>query len=119
MEKVNLKDKFKLIDDYWSPALVGELNGQGVKLAKFKGEFPKHQHDNEDELFLVIKGKCCLELDEKTIELNQGELFIVPKGTTHRPYAVEEAHVLMFEPMTTLNTGSADNEFTKRDLKTI
>ncbi len=119
MQKVNLEDKFKLIKGYWSPALIGELNGQGVKIAKFKGEFPKHQHDNEDELFLVVKGQCFLELDEKTIELNEGELFIVPKGTTHRPYAVEEAHVLMFEPMSTLNTGNTENEYTKKVLKTI
>ena len=119
MQKVNLEEKFKLIKDYWSPAKVGELNGQGVKIAKFKGEFPKHQHDNEDELFLVVKGQCFLELDEKTIELNEGELFIVQKGTTHRPYAIEEAHVLMFEPMSTLNTGNTENEYTKRALKTI
>lgn len=119
MKKINLNDKFGLITDFWSPALIGELNGQAVKIAKFKGEFPMHHHENEDELFLVIKGQCFLELENKTVELNEGEMCIVPKGTAHRPYAIEEAHVLMFEPISTLNTGNIENEYTKRDLKKI
>ncbi|MDH5367307.1 MAG: cupin domain-containing protein [Cyclobacteriaceae bacterium] len=119
MEKINLKDKFNLITDFWSPALIGELNDQAVKIAKFKGEFPMHHHENEDELFLVIKGKCFLETENKTVELNVGEMCIVPKGMAHRPYSTEEAHVLMFEPLSTINTGNIENEYTKRDLKKI
>ncbi|MDH5476158.1 MAG: cupin domain-containing protein [Cyclobacteriaceae bacterium] len=119
MEKINLNDKFKLITDYWSPACIGELNGQAVKIAKFKGTFPMHHHENEDELFFVIKGQCFLELENKTIELNEGEMYIVPKGIDHRPYAKEEAHVVMFEPNDTLNTGNLDNEYTQKDVKKI
>lgn len=116
MKKVNLAEKFSLINEYWSPKIIGALNGQEVKIAKFKGEFPRHNHENEDELFLVIEGQCYLKLDNETVELNKGELFIMPRGTEHRPYAIEEAHVLMFEPESTLNTGNLNNEFTKIDL---
>jgi mannose-6-phosphate isomerase-like protein (cupin superfamily) len=119
MDKVNLADKFLLIEEYWSPKIIGALNGQEVKIAKFKGEFPKHHHENEDELFMVIEGQCFIELDDKTVELNKGELFIVPKGTEHRPYAIEEAHVLMFEPANTLNTGNLNNEYTKNNLEQL
>ena len=119
MKKVNLAEKFSLIDEYWSPKIVGALNGQEVKIAKFKGEFPRHHHQHEDELFLVIEGQCYLELDNKTVELNKGELFIVPKGMKHRPYAINEAHVLLFEPASTLNTGNINNEFTKNDLEKL
>ena len=119
MKKVNLSEKFKKVTEYWSPAIVGELNGQAIKIAKFKGEFPKHHHENEDELFLVIEGQCFIELNEQTIQLNRGELFIVPRGTEHRPYAIDEAHVLMFEPKSTLNTGNINNEYTKNKLEKI
>jgi len=119
MEKVILSEKFRKITEHWSPVIVGELNGQMVKIAKFKGEFPMHHHENEDELFMVIEEKCFIELDNRTIELNKNELFIVPKGTKHRPFAPEEAQVLMFEPASTLNTGNEVNEFTKRDLERI
>ena len=107
MDKVNLEKKFDLFNDYWSPKIVGELNGQYVKLAKLKGEFMRHHHDDEDELFLVVKGQLTIELRDKDIVLKKGEFFIVPRGVEHRPVAEEEAQVLLFEPKSTLNTGSA------------
>ena len=107
MDKVNLEEKFDLFNDYWSPKIVGELNGQYVKLAKLKGEFMWHHHDDEDELFLVVKGQLTIELRDKDIVLKEGEFFIVPRGVEHRPVAEEEAQVLLFEPKSTLNTGSA------------
>ena len=119
MKKANLAEKFDLISDYWSPHIVGELNGQAVKIAKVRGEFPRHQHDGEDELFMLIKGQFFIELDDQTVELNEGELLIVPKGVPHRPYAPEEAHIMMFEPLSTVNTGDVENEYTKKDLKKI
>ena len=119
MDKVNINQKFSLFNEYWSPKIVGELNGQYVKLAKFKGEFIWHKHDNEDEMFYVISGKFNMELRDKIIELNEGEFFIVPKGAEHRPVADEEAEVMLFEPKTTQNTGNVNNEFTKNDLQKI
>ena len=119
MDKVNINQKFSLFNEYWSPKIVGELNGQYVKLAKFKGEFIWHKHDNEDEMFYVISGKFKIELRDKLIELNEGEFFIVPKGAEHRPVADEEAEVMLFEPKTTQNTGNVNNEFTKNDLQKI
>lgn len=119
MNKVNLAEKFSLIDEYWSPRIVGELNGQQVKLAKLKGEFIWHQHENEDELFYVVKGSLTIELDGGSVELNKGDFFIVPKGVKHRPVAKEEAWVLLFEPASTLNTGDIRNERTKVDLSWI
>ena len=119
MEKVNLPEKFDLVNEYWSPKIAGELNGQHVKLVKFKGPFTWHHHENEDELFLVIKGSFVMELRDKNIELKEGEFLIVPRGVEHRPNAAEEAEVLLFEPAATLNTGNTENEFTKRNLKTI
>ena len=119
MEKVNLADKFKLFDEYWSPKLVGELNGQHVKIVKLRGEFIWHQHEGEDEFFMVIKGRLTIRLREKEVVLEEGEFFIVPRGVEHMPVAEQEAHVLIFEPISTLNTGNVRNERTKEDLETI
>ena len=119
MEKVNLHQKLSLFSEHWSPKIVGELNGQHVKLAKLKGEFVWHKHDNEDELFFVIKGSLKMEYRDKTITVNENEFLIVPRGVEHRPVADEEVSVMLFEPSTTLNTGDAQSELTKRDLDTI
>ncbi len=119
MEKVNLLEKFGSFSSYWDPKIVGELNGQQVKLVKFAGEFVWHQHENEDELFMVIKGNFVMELRNKTITLNEGELLIVPKGVEHKPVANSEVWVLLFEPASTLNTGNITNEKTKTKLERI
>lgn len=109
---VNLAEKLSEIQDYWNPRIAGELNGQHVKLAKVRGEFVWHRHQNEDELFLVLKGVLDLELRDGTVTLRPGEFFIVPRGVEHRPVAEEEVHLLMFEPASTLNTGNVRNERT-------
>lgn len=119
MEKVNVSEKFSLIDQYWDPRIAGELNGQMVKLVKFKGPFTWHKHDHEDEMFLVVRGSFNMELRDKTIALNPGEFLIVPKGVEHRPHAMEECEVMLFEPSTTLNTGDQRNAFTKDKLQSI
>jgi mannose-6-phosphate isomerase-like protein (cupin superfamily) len=119
MQKVNLTDKLSQIHDYWNPRIAGELNGQQVKLVKFKGEFVWHKHDHEDEMFLVVKGKFQMELRDKTIELNEGEFLIVSKGVEHRPVAEEEVSVMLFEPASTLNTGDQKGELTKENLEKI
>lgn len=112
MDKVNLSDKLALFHEHWQPRIVGELNGQQVKLAKLQGEFIWHQHDHEDEMFLVIKGALTLELRDRNVVLNEGEFFIVPRGVEHRPVAADEVHVMLFEPATTINTGAIVNERT-------
>lgn len=112
MEKVNLRDKLARFTDHWSPKVVGELNGQQVKLVKFAGEFVWHRHDREDELFLVIQGRFRMEFRDRHVWLEEGEFVIVPRGVEHRPVADEEAHVLLFEPASTLNTGNVQNERT-------
>lgn len=119
MEKVNLLEKFGLFNDHWNPRVAGELNGQQVKLAKLAGEFVWHKHEQEDELFLVVKGRFEMELRERTIELAEGEFLIVPRGVEHRPVAKEEVWILLFEPASTLNTGNVENERTRRTLDTI
>ncbi len=119
MDKVNLAEKLALFSEHWSPKVVGELNGQHVKLVKFKGAFVWHKHDNEDEMFLVIKGNFRMEYRDKTITLNENEFLIVPKGVEHRPVADEEVCVMLFEPATTLNTGDAESELTKHTLEHI
>jgi mannose-6-phosphate isomerase-like protein (cupin superfamily) len=119
MEKINLLQKFELIEDYWNPRVAGQLNGQEVKLVKFIGEFIWHHHDQEDELFLVVKGSFNMELRDQTIELNEGEMLIVPRGVEHRPVAKEEVWVLLFEPASTLNTGNLVNERTRKELSRI
>lgn len=113
MEKVNLAEKFALVTEHWRPKVVGELNGQEIKLVKFCGAFPWHHHEREDEMFLALKGKFRLEFRDKTIELNAGEFVIVPRGVEHRPVADEEVEVLLFEPANVKNTGNiTDEKFT-------
>lgn len=119
MEKVNLNHKFGLFSEHWTPKIAGELNGQQVKLAKLQGEFVWHKHDLEDELFFVVKGRLKMELREKTIIIEENEFLIVPKGIEHRPVAVEEVWVMLFEPASTLNTGNAGSDLTKRQLDWI
>ncbi len=119
MDKVNIHQKLSLFTEYWSPKIVGELNGQQVKLVKFKGEFVWHKHDNEDELFYVVQGTFNMEYRNKTITINENEFLIVPKGIEHRPVAEQEVAVMLFEPATTLNTGNAISDLTKHNLPTI
>jgi mannose-6-phosphate isomerase-like protein (cupin superfamily) len=119
MEKINLEKKLGSFSDHWNPRVIGELNGQYVKLGKFKGEFVWHSHEHEDELFLVLKGSFRMELRDKTIELREGEIFIVPRGVEHRPVADEEVAVLLFEPVSTINTGNVRTELTRENLEKI
>ncbi|MFI8714628.1 cupin domain-containing protein [Brevibacillus brevis] len=119
MEKVNVAEKFSLFHEYWSPKIAGEINDSYVKLVKLKGEFVWHQHENEDEMFFVVKGKLLIKFRDKDVWLNEGEFLIVPKGVEHMPVAEEEVHVLLLEPKTTLNTGDQVNEKTVTDLETI
>jgi mannose-6-phosphate isomerase-like protein (cupin superfamily) len=108
--KVNLAEKFALINEHWRPKVVGELNGQEVKLVKFQGEFPWHHHENEDEMFMAMKGNFRIEFRDKTVELNEGEFVIVPRGVEHRPIAENEVEVLLFEPKNVLNTGNITDD---------
>lgn len=119
IKKVNLENKFGLFSDYWSPKIVGELNDSYVKIAKFSGEFTWHHHDNEDELFLVIRGKLLMRLRDQDIEVNEGEFVIIPKGVEHMPVANEEAHILLIEPKGTVSTGNVTEGRTKRELDVI
>jgi mannose-6-phosphate isomerase-like protein (cupin superfamily) len=119
MNKVNLTEKLSLFAEHWKPKIVGELNGQQVKLGKFLGPFVWHFHENEDELFLVVKGKFRMEFRDRHVWLEEGEMIIVPRGVEHRPVADEEAHVLLFEPATTLNTGNVRNDRTVPVLEKI
>jgi mannose-6-phosphate isomerase-like protein (cupin superfamily) len=119
VHKVNIQEKLSLFHDHWSPRIVGELNGQHVKLVKLQGEFVWHKHDREDELFLVIKGRFRMEYRDRQVWLEEGEFVIVPRGVEHRPVAPEEVHVLLFEPAGTLNTGDARDERTVRELERI
>lgn len=116
---VNLKEKFDTFNDYWSPKIVGELNNQLVKAAKFKGEFTMHQHENEDELFFVIDGTLYIETEKEVLTINPGEFVVMPRGVYHKPFAKEEVKVLLFEPNTTLNTGNITNDYTVSDLEKI
>jgi mannose-6-phosphate isomerase-like protein (cupin superfamily) len=112
VEKVNLAEKFSLFQDYWQPHVVGDLNGQQVRLVKFEGEFVWHHHEQEDEMFLVVKGSFEMEFRDRTVTLREGEFIIVPRGVEHRPVAAREVHVLLFEPASVLNTGNVQNERT-------
>jgi mannose-6-phosphate isomerase-like protein (cupin superfamily) len=115
MRKVNLLEKLSRIARVWSPTVVGELNGQYVKLAKFEGEYVWHKHDAEDELFYVIDGRLNIELRDRTVELTPGEFFVVPHGVEHKPVALPRADVMLFEPATTVNTGDAPaNQWTRQ-----
>lgn len=119
MGKVNLAEKFATFDDHWSPKVVGQINDFHVKLVKLKGEFVWHRHDDEDELFLVVKGRLRIRLRDGEVVLEEGEFYIVPRRTEHLPIAEEECQILLLEPATTLNTGNVVNERTVRALERI
>ncbi len=119
IEKTNLAQKFGLFEEYWSPRIAGELNDSYVKLAKLKGEFVWHQHEHEDELFLVVKGHLTIKLRDRDIELYPGEFVIIPQGVEHLPVAAEEVHVVLLEPKSTLNTGNVQDERTVSDLEWV
>jgi mannose-6-phosphate isomerase-like protein (cupin superfamily) len=121
MNKINLLQKLSLINDHWNPRIIGELNGQYLKLVKFKGPFTWHHHETEDEMFLVVKGRFRMEYRDgdqaspaaqRDVWLEEGEFIVVPRGVEHRPVADEEAEVLLFEPASTLNTGNVEDKFT-------
>jgi mannose-6-phosphate isomerase-like protein (cupin superfamily) len=119
MEKVNLSEKLGQFTELWSPKIVGELNGQLVKLVKVKGEFVWHHHDAEDELFLVLRGRLAMHLRDGVVPIHEGEFFIVPRGVEHKPVAEEETHILLFEPASTLNTGNVRSERTREKLERL
>ena len=119
MDKVNLAEKLARVNEYWSPKIVGELNGQQVKLVKFMGEFVWHHHDEEDELFYVVKGRFRMEFRDRSVDVAAGEFLIVPRGVEHRPVAEHEVEVMLFEPATTLNTGNVRNERTVEVLERL
>lgn len=113
MDKVNINEKFSLFSELWQPRIVAELNGQYVKLARLKGEFIWHQHESEDEMFMVIKGQLTIKLRDRDIVLNAGEFFVIPRGVEHLPVAQEEVQVMLFEPQSVINTGNIKNEKTQ------
>jgi mannose-6-phosphate isomerase-like protein (cupin superfamily) len=140
MNKINLTQKLALFSDYWQPHIIGELNGQLVKLVKFRGPFTWHHHEHEDELFMVVQGRFRMEFSDlgvgsgadrksavegekvnhqRELWIEEGEMIIIPRGTEHCPVADEECHVLLFEPASTLNTGNVENYLTAKNLKRI
>jgi mannose-6-phosphate isomerase-like protein (cupin superfamily) len=123
MDKINLAQKLSLFEDHWNPRIAGELNGQHLKLVKFKGPFTWHHHENEDEMFLVVKGRFRMDYREegrdREVWIEEGEFIVVPRGVEHRPVADEVCHVLLFEPATTLNTGNVEDSFTRKQLERI
>ena len=119
LNKVNLRERLSRIPDHWNPRIVGELNGQHVKLAKIAGEFVWHHHAEEDELFLVLHGRLTMEFRDREVVLEPGDVLVVPRGVEHRPVADEETHILMFEPAGTLNTGNIRNERTRERLERL
>jgi mannose-6-phosphate isomerase-like protein (cupin superfamily) len=118
-DKVNIAEKLSLFDEYWSPKIVGELNGQYVKLVKFSGEFVWHHHEDEDEMFLVVDGRFRMEFRDREVWVERGEFIVVPRGVEHRPVAEEEASVMLFEPASTLNTGNVTGSMTVAELERI
>lgn len=119
IEKVNLSEKFKLFDEHWSPKIAGEVNDSYVKLVKLHGEFVWHKHEDEDEMFLVVKGEIVIRLRDGEVRLGEGEFVVIPRGVEHKPVADSEAHVLLFEPKTVLNTGDVVEGRTRRVLERI
>jgi mannose-6-phosphate isomerase-like protein (cupin superfamily) len=119
MDKINLAGKLALFNDHWHPRILAELNGQHVKIAKIKGPFVWHRHEEEDELFLVLRGTLTMEFRDRTVVLEEGECIVVPRGVEHRPVAEEEVAILLFEPATALNTGDAESELRRDELDWI
>ena len=119
MDVINLENKFATFSDYWNPKIIAELNGQHVKLAKFKGEFVRHSHEKEDELFFVVKGRLLIRFCDKDTWIEEGEMIVIPAGTEHQPIAPEEVSVMLFEPQSTLNTGDASDPRTRHHLEKI
>jgi mannose-6-phosphate isomerase-like protein (cupin superfamily) len=119
MESININNKFDLITDLWKPRVIAELNGQHVKISKVKGEFVWHDHKEEDELFYILKGKMIMEFRDKKVEVNEGEMILVPKGVEHRPIAKNEVWMMLFEPKNIKHTGDVESELTIKEYKTI
>lgn len=124
LDKINLNEKLSLINDHWNPRIASELNGQYIKLVKFQGPFTWHHHENEDEMFMVVKGRFRMDYldDDKNKQetwIEQGEFIVVPRGVEHCPVAEEECEVLLFEPASTLNTGNVNDSFTRKKLDKI
>ena len=112
VNKVNLAEKFALFSEHWTPKIIAELNDYQIKIVKVKGDFVWHDHSNTDEFFFVIEGTLFIEFEGETMELNAGELYVVPKGVQHRPYALEECKVMLIEPRGVVNTGEAESNLT-------
>ena len=119
MKKINISQKLAQFNDHWNPRIIGELNKQHVKIAKLKGEFVWHKHDEEDEMFLVLKGTLKIAFRDRTETIQENEIIIVPKGVEHKPIAEEEVSIMLFEPATTINTGAIENERTRKNLESI
>ncbi len=119
MEIINIAEKLDSFTDHWNPRIIAELNGKEIRIAKLKGEFVWHSHENEDEMFLVIKGKLIISFRDGDKTLNEGEFLVVPKGIEHKPFAEEEVSIMLFEPASVLNTGNINNDFTVKNLDRI
>lgn len=119
MNVININQKFNQFSDLWSPKIIGQLNGQDVKLAKLEGEFVWHDHANEDEMFMVMKGQLIIEFRDKTVELNEGEMIVVPRGVEHRPIAKEEVWIMLFEPSDIKHTGDVEHKITVKEFDKI
>ena len=112
MKKINLEEKFALFNEHWTPKIISELNDYQIKIVKVEGDFVWHDHSETDEFFLVVEGTLFIEFEGETMELNAGELYVVPKGVQHRPYALEECKVMLIEPRGVVNTGEAESDLT-------
>ena len=119
MKVINIKEKFDLFNEHWTPKLIGELNGQSVKIAKVKGEFVWHNHKDEDELFYIIKGTLKIDLEGEMLTLREGDMTIIPRGVEHKPIAEEEVWLMLFEPTNTKHTGEVEHELTKKNIEKI
>ncbi len=116
---INIREKLNLFSDHWSPKVIGELNGQAVKLAKVQGEFVWHDHKDEDELFYILKGTLKMEFRDRVEILNEGDMLIIPRGVEHRPIAEEEVHLMLFEPISTKHTGEVEHELTQKEIQKL
>lgn len=112
MVKVNLKEKLSKFSDHWSPKIIAEMNDYQFKLVKIKGDFVWHDHTETDEVFIVIEGKMSIEFENETVELNEGEMYVVPKGVKHKPYSESECKLMLVEPRGVVNTGDVEGELT-------